>query len=106
MLLLIDGLRNARHVRFTFRDYLRNNLIFHFILRDGLTAVREIRRMEESGELPVRSRVFALTVNAREGQVESAREAGMDEVIVCFLFCSTADISLHQHILLDKTIQA
>jgi len=49
---------------------------------DGLTAVREIRRMESSGELPVRNKVVALTGNAREGQIESAREAGMDDVII------------------------
>lgn len=50
--------------------------------RDGLTAVREIRRMEASGEIPGRNRVFALTGNARAGQVKSAREAGMDDVLV------------------------
>jgi len=49
---------------------------------DGLAAVREIRRMEESGELPSRSIVIALTGNAREGQVQNARDAGMDDVII------------------------
>ncbi|KAL5533412.1 hypothetical protein ACEPAF_5188 [Sanghuangporus sanghuang] len=49
---------------------------------DGLTAVREIRKMEQTGELPVRSRIYALTGNARAGQIESALEAGMDEVII------------------------
>ncbi|KAL5528950.1 hypothetical protein ACEPAG_4924 [Sanghuangporus baumii] len=49
---------------------------------DGLTAVREIRKMEQTGELPVRSRIYALTGNARTGQIESALEAGMDEVII------------------------
>jgi len=63
--------------------------MFHVILMDcempvmdGLTAVREIRRMEASGEIPGRNRVFALTGNARAGQVESAREAGMDDVLI------------------------
>ncbi|KAL5511938.1 hypothetical protein ACEPAH_5157 [Sanghuangporus vaninii] len=49
---------------------------------DGLTAVREIRKMEQTGELPVRSRIYALTGNARAAQIESALEAGMDEVII------------------------
>ena len=48
--------------------------------------MREIRRLESSGELPVRNKVVALTGNAREGQIESAREAGMDDVIVRLLF--------------------
>lgn len=38
--------------------------------------------MEETGALPARNLIFALTGNAREGQVRSALEAGMDEVIV------------------------
>jgi CheY-like chemotaxis protein len=53
--------------------------------RDGLAAVREIRRMEAEGELPQRSLIYALTGNARSGQVENAREAGMDDVIVRIL---------------------
>ncbi|KAH8117651.1 hypothetical protein DFH11DRAFT_1724631 [Phellopilus nigrolimitatus] len=49
---------------------------------DGLTAVREIRKLEEVGEFPIRNRIFALTGNARAGQIQSARDAGMDEVIL------------------------
>ena len=59
----------------------------HFCSRDGLSAVREIRRLEETGFLKKRTLIFALTGNAREGQIDSAREAGMDDVIVCPL-CS------------------
>ena len=36
---------------------------------DGLSAVREIRHLESTGQLPRRHRVYALTGNAREGQV-------------------------------------
>lgn len=50
--------------------------------RDGLTATREIRRLEISGELPARNQIFALTGNARSGQVQAARDAGMDDVFV------------------------
>jgi len=49
---------------------------------DGYTAVRQIRKMEAEGKLPNRNRIFALTGNARQGQVESAREAGMDDVFI------------------------
>jgi CheY-like chemotaxis protein len=52
------------------------------VCRDGLSATREIRRMEATGELQRRNTIFALTGNARAGQVENAREAGMDDVIV------------------------
>ena len=48
--------------------------------------------MEESGELPPQNLIFALTGNAREGQIRSALDAGMDDVIV--------RISLFQYILL------
>ena len=66
--------------------------LISFLDRDGLSAVREIRKMEESGELPPQNLIFALTGNAREGQIRSALDAGMDDVIV--------RISLFQYILL------
>lgn len=62
--------------------------------RDGLTAVREIRKMEAAGELPCRNRIFALTGNARAGQVQSARDAGMDDVIVRVLLSSRENVDL------------
>lgn len=74
----LDGLRDAGHVRLPGRRRQDTYIAF----RDGYTAVREIRRMEASGELPNRNRIFALTGNARSGQVQSARDAGMDDVIV------------------------
>ncbi|GJJ11735.1 hypothetical protein Clacol_005973 [Clathrus columnatus] len=53
---------------------------------DGLTAVREIRRLEMSGTIKGKNNIFALTGNARAGQVESAMSAGMDDVVVrCFV---------------------
>lgn len=50
--------------------------------------------MEELGELPNRNRIFALTGNAREGQVESARAAGMDEVFVRVSLCRELIVNL------------
>lgn len=49
---------------------------------DGLTAVRQIRSMEARGVLPRRHRIFALTGNARPGQVQKMLDAGMDEVLI------------------------
>ncbi|KZS89730.1 CheY-like protein [Sistotremastrum niveocremeum HHB9708] len=51
-------------------------------IMDGFSAVREIRRMEATGELPSRSRIFALTGNTRAAQIQSARDAGMDEIFI------------------------
>lgn len=45
---------------------------------DGLTAVREIRMAEEAGTLK-RNMVIALTGNARQGQIDQAMAAGMDD---------------------------
>ncbi|KAK8845645.1 hypothetical protein IAR55_006361 [Kwoniella newhampshirensis] len=48
---------------------------------DGLTAVKHIRQDEASGDLD-RQLVIALTGNARQGQIEQAMAAGMDDVII------------------------
>jgi CheY-like chemotaxis protein len=45
---------------------------------DGLTAIKEIRASEKAGTL-TRNMVIALTGNARQGQIEQALEAGMDD---------------------------
>lgn len=65
--------------------FLQFCIVSEAFSRDGLTAVREIRRLEAEGKLPFRNRIFALTGNAREGQVQSALEAGMDAVLVSLL---------------------
>ncbi|KAI0035068.1 hypothetical protein K488DRAFT_44039 [Vararia minispora EC-137] len=82
-----NGLQALEHVR-TMASTGGSQKTFDAILMDcempvmdGLTAVREIRRMESAGELPGRNVIFALTGNARSGQVENAREAGMDDVV-------------------------
>ncbi|WVF66906.1 hypothetical protein IAT40_001649 [Kwoniella sp. CBS 6097] len=48
---------------------------------DGLTAIRELRDAESKGSLP-RNMVIALTGNARQGQIDHALEAGMDDVVI------------------------
>jgi CheY-like chemotaxis protein len=45
---------------------------------DGLTAVRQIREGEREGTLSPQM-VVALTGNARQGQIDQAMEAGMDD---------------------------
>lgn len=47
-------------------------------IMDGLTAVKEIRMAEAAGTLS-RQMVIALTGNARQGQIDQALEAGMDD---------------------------
>ncbi|KAI5197948.1 hypothetical protein E4T38_07780 [Aureobasidium subglaciale] len=48
---------------------------------DGLGAVRRIRAMEGKGEISRHVPVIAITANARQEQVATALEAGMDEVV-------------------------
>lgn len=48
---------------------------------DGLTCVREIRRMEEKGEIRGRLPIIAVTANARGEQIAMARSSGMDDVM-------------------------
>ncbi|KAF8603915.1 hypothetical protein BDV93DRAFT_523067 [Ceratobasidium sp. AG-I] len=49
---------------------------------DGFAATREIRRREAAGELRIRSFLIALTGNARQEQVQAARDAGVDDVMI------------------------
>jgi len=49
---------------------------------DGFAATREIRRREAEGKLHSRSFVIALTGNARREQVQAARDAGVDDVMI------------------------
>lgn len=48
---------------------------------DGLTCVREVRKMESSGELVAHVPVIAVTANVRDQQVATARQSGMDDVL-------------------------
>ncbi|KFA46842.1 hypothetical protein S40293_05604 [Stachybotrys chartarum IBT 40293] len=48
---------------------------------DGLTCVREIRRMQEEGKVGRHVPVIAVTANVRDEQVALARRSGMDDVV-------------------------
>ncbi|CAE6519545.1 unnamed protein product [Rhizoctonia solani] len=49
---------------------------------DGFEATREIRRRESLGTLKKRNFIIALTGNARQEQIEAARDAGVDDVMI------------------------
>lgn len=49
---------------------------------DGFAATREIRQREADGRLHTKSFVIALTGNARLEQVQAARDAGVDDVMI------------------------
>ncbi|QRV89873.1 response regulator receiver [Ceratobasidium sp. AG-Ba] len=49
---------------------------------DGFAATREIRKKEASKSLKLRSFIIVLTGNARIEQVEAARQAGADDVMI------------------------
>ncbi|KAI4718231.1 hypothetical protein E4T48_05586 [Aureobasidium sp. EXF-10727] len=48
---------------------------------DGLTCIRRIRALEQSGEISGHVPVIAITANARNEQIAAAIEAGMDSVV-------------------------
>jgi PAS domain S-box-containing protein len=48
---------------------------------DGLTCVREIRKMEDEGRIARRVPVIAVTANVRDEQVATALRSGMDDVV-------------------------
>ncbi|KAL1405025.1 hypothetical protein Q8F55_008648 [Vanrija albida] len=51
-------------------------------IMDGLTAVRHIRVAQAGRAVEERQLVIALTGNARQGQIDLALEAGMDDVVI------------------------
>jgi CheY-like chemotaxis protein len=48
---------------------------------DGLTCCRKIREMEQRGKITKHVPVIAVTANIRGGQIDKAKESGMDDVI-------------------------
>ncbi|KAG9752763.1 hypothetical protein KCU73_g6031, partial [Aureobasidium melanogenum] len=50
-------------------------------IMDGLTCIRRIRALEQSGEIFGHVPVIAITANARNEQIAAAIEAGMDSVV-------------------------
>jgi DNA-binding response OmpR family regulator len=50
-------------------------------MMDGLTCSREIRRLQQTGEIISHIPILAVSANARNEQVMEARDAGMDDAI-------------------------
>ncbi|KAK7959013.1 uncharacterized protein PG986_003867 [Apiospora aurea] len=48
---------------------------------DGLTCVREIRKMQREGQVQGHVPVIAVTANVREEQIAAAKRSGMDDVV-------------------------
>ncbi|KAK8054481.1 hypothetical protein PG994_009548 [Apiospora phragmitis] len=48
---------------------------------DGLTCVREIRKMQNDGKVRGHVPVIAVTANVRDEQITSAKRSGMDDVV-------------------------
>lgn len=48
---------------------------------DGITACKEIRKLEQMGDIISNIPIISVSANARSEQVSSAREAGMDDSI-------------------------
>lgn len=48
---------------------------------DGLTACKEIRKLQHTGDIIFHVPIISVSANARSEQVSSAREAGMDDSI-------------------------
>lgn len=61
---------------------------------DGLTCVSRIRQFEKTGEILQHVPIIAITANARAEQINTALEAGMDEVVS---FIIPLSLSLSQH---------
>ncbi|KAL6713834.1 hypothetical protein ACLMJK_008328 [Lecanora helva] len=50
-------------------------------IMDGLTCTREIRKLEEQGDVTSHVPIIAVTANARSEQIHTALDAGMDDVV-------------------------
>jgi signal transduction histidine kinase/CheY-like chemotaxis protein len=53
----------------------------HMPVMDGLTCMREIRALEKAGDLPGRLPIIAVSANARQEQIQSAKDAGADRFV-------------------------
>lgn len=61
---------------------------------DGLTCIRRIRELEQTGAIVRHVPVIAITANARPEQIQFAIEAGMDEVAVSFICVLHRDVKI------------
>lgn len=80
----IEALDYIRQSRFCLEDGCPLDIILLDVempVMDGLTCIRHIREMQQSGEIRHHIRVIAVTANARSEQQTMALEAGVDVVV-------------------------
>ncbi|KAB2579736.1 Histidine protein kinase NIK1 [Lasiodiplodia theobromae] len=80
----LEFLRTTKHWRGNTGEAQNLSVVLMDIempVMDGLTCVREIRRLEREGSINGRIKVIAITANARVEQVNTAMQAGMDDVV-------------------------
>ncbi|KAF6234915.1 hypothetical protein HO173_006845 [Letharia columbiana] len=66
------------------RDGLEINVILmdqEMPVMDGLTCTKEIRKLEEKGDVVGHVPIIAVTANARSEQIDAAMDVGMDDVV-------------------------
>ncbi|KAI4632109.1 uncharacterized protein J4E87_001580 [Alternaria ethzedia] len=64
-------------------------------IMNGLTAVAEIRKLEQQGLLKERVPIIGVTANVRQQQIEQAMAAGMDDVVEYGPIVRTAPDEVH-----------
>ncbi|KAJ3193349.1 CnHHK4 protein [Irineochytrium annulatum] len=77
-----DGLRAVDLLRNGYALYKLVLMDLEMPIMDGRSATIEIRRLEVGQGIDAPMPIVAVTGNAREGQVERALEAGMDDVLL------------------------
>jgi PAS domain S-box-containing protein len=80
----IDQIRRSKF----FRDHVTNRIDIDVVLMDlempvmdGQTCARNLRAMQDSGELVAHVPVIAVTANARAEQIEMTLQSGIDDVV-------------------------
>lgn len=80
----LESIRDTRH----WKENSESTKYLTVVLMDiempvmgGLECTTEIRRLEKEGFITEHLLIIAITANARQEQVNTAKEAGMDEVL-------------------------
>jgi CheY-like chemotaxis protein len=80
----IWALKHLAKTRFCVTDGIPLNIVLmdcEMPEMDGLTCCRKIREMEQREEVMMHVPIIAVTANIRGGQMDDAKDAGMDDVV-------------------------
>lgn len=80
----LDRLRESTFWKENERDGLEISVILmdqEMPVMDGLTCTKEIRKLEEKGDVVGHVPIIAVTANARSEQIDTAMNVGMDDVV-------------------------